>query len=395
MYAPGEYERSNPKPFDPVQMAKIAKEQAAAQQAASDPFLGLQQILASSPQYSGPSCEQMAASEFGPQFQALQQVIDAAQNNYITGNQQIGDMFTSLSNAQKGQTDDIRQQYDQTGQRIGGAYNDAIQSVTNTYGQNQSALLEMMSRLGIGQAAGTVLGTSQDSLGNALGSLARSQASRSAFNSQQGQNEIDYNNRNADTTALAGKNKQSDLLRMFQGQQTDLNLKKLDLTAAQTRAANQYNQSIQDSLAKQQQNAIDTWFKQQQLGLQFDARDDRRAGLELDAQKWAAQLEQDNQSAAQRLKQQQLSNLSDSGDVFGMLAANAGQYYGDSNQAASAIDRVTSAYSQVSGQRANLSQFLGAVTQGVTDPIEARKLQALATIWWNQLNSKGTSGYAS
>ena len=395
MYAPGEYDPNNPKPFDPAQMAKIAQANAAAQQAANDPFQGLAEILASQPQYSGPTGDQMAAQEFGRQFQALQQMLDQAQGNYNTGNQQIGDMFNSLSAQQKGQTGEIRNQYDQTGQRIGGAYNDAINSVSNAYGQNQQALLEMMGRLGITQAAPTVLGTSQDSLGAALGSLAKSQASRSAYNAQQGQNEIDYNNRNADTTALAGKNKQSDLLRMFQAQQGDLNLKKLDLQSAQSRAANAYNQSIQDSLAKQQQNAIDTWFKQQQLSLDFDARDDRRAGLELDAAKWQAQLQNDNQSAQSRLQQQQLQNLSNSGDVFGMLAANAGQYYGDPNQAASAIDRVTAAYSSVSGQRANLSQFLGKVTEGVNDPIEARKLQALATIWWNQLNSKGSSGYAS
>lgn len=342
------------------------------------------------PSYSGPSGESMASAEFGPQYAALDQIIKNAQGRYDTGNKEIGNMYSALASAISGQEGGIRQQYDKTGQDIGAAYNDAIKSASGAYAGNFNQMAEIMSRLGLGQAAGYSQQANQSELAKNLGYLTGNMTSRQGFTAQAGQNALDFNRNTANNAQFAGKNKQADLLRMFQGIQEQNELKRLDLKSGEVKSANSYNQAIQKQIADQQQQSIDNWYKQQSLRQSDNNQDLGWARLDLDKNQWEQGLG-DAQAKAQQQAQAQLLGGNDAYAILGYLGNQ--MYNGDQGAANSAIQRIVDTYKMQKG--GNLQTFLGAVSNGITDPIEAQRLQRLAQNWWTTVGNKAAYGQLS
>lgn len=349
--------------------------------------------------YSGPSAAQMAQSQFAPQFQILQNLVNQTNQRYDTAYSDIGSVYRSLADKIRGQAGDIRSQYDQTGQRIGDAYNQAINSVSGAAQANQAAVAEMLARLGIaGQAAPTALGSMGENLIQNVGVLAQNQSNRLGFNSQQGQNELDYNNRSADTAGLAGSNAQRDISLGKQNALSALDMQRLQLTGQQTAAENQYAQQIAKMQQDAQSSAFDNWYKMQQLGLQRDDNDTSRARLELDTKQFQQSVNQYQQSS--QLDQEKA--LNSSGDAYAILASRAGQMFGpNSSAAASAVEKVMNAYRDAVGGKvdgiakgtATLGDVQKEVSKYARSTEESLALQGLATLWYQQLGNKQQYGF--
>lgn len=342
--------------------------------------------------YSGPSAQSMAASQFGPQYQILQNLVDQAKSQYDTGFSTIGSVYNSLADKVAAQSGDIRNQYDQTGQRVGGAFNEAINSVSGTALKNQQAIAEMLQRLGIQQAAPDALGGIGEQMQRQVGYLAQNQASRGAFNAQQGQNELDFNNRTAANDRLAGTNKQADLTRNYGQQQFDLGNKKLDLQSQQQQAENGYAQAIAKMQQDSQSGAFDQWYKMQQLNRTGQNDDVARGRLELDTAKFADEVA--NYKDTSSLNAQKA--LNSSGDAYAILASRAGQMLGEGTpQAADAVQRIIRAYQTASSDKngaATLNDILQYASFNSQSAQEAQVMQALATVWYQQLGNKQQYG---
>jgi len=345
-------------------------------------------------QYSGPSAAQMAAQQFGPQFQALQNIINQTNQRYDTASSDIGSVYKSLQDKIRGQAPGIQQSYDQTGQKIGGAYNAAINSVSDVTSKNQAAIAEMLQRLGIAQqAAPDALNSMGNTLSQNVGALARDQAGRVGFNAQQGQNEVDYNNRTADTAGLAGSNAQRDIALGKQNALFQTEQQRLGLLGQQTAAENQYAQMIAKMQTDSQSNAFDTWYKMQQLGLSSADNDTSRAKLELDTKKFQDDVARYQQSSS--LDREKA--LNQSGDAYAILASRAGQMLGEGTpQAAEAVDRVMRAYQTATADKhgaATLNDILRYAAFNSQTAQEAQIMQALATTWYQQLGNKQQYGF--
>lgn len=374
-------------PTDPaavIQAAQIAAAQQLQQQGGSGGYFDMAPPQV--PAYSGPSADQLAAQQFAPQYQALDLIKQQAAQQYNTGYGDIGNMFNALADKTAAQADAIRGEYDATGQRVGAAYNQAMNSVSDTFSKNQSAIMEMLQRLGIGQAGGSSLGSMGAELTRAVGDIAGRQASRGAFNSQQGQNELDYNRRTADTNRLAGKNKQADLTKNYGNTQNDLALKLLDLKSGEAQAANQYGMSIQQMLQQQQQAATDNWFKQMQLGVSQANSDTERGRLAFDTQKWQSQM------LADQLKGGSSGSATDPYSVLSQQASLLNS--GNNNAAADDVDNVLLAY-KLAAQTSNsgnppLTEILNKLPQNLT-PSKRRTLEALAATWYKSLGTTGSN----
>ena len=342
--------------------------------------------------YSGPSASQMASQQFGPQYQILQNLVDQAKSQYDTGFSTIGSVYNSLADKVAAQSGDIRNQYDQTGQRVGGAFNEAINSVSGTAQKNQQAIAEMLARLGIQQAAPDSLNSVGEQLQRQVGYLAQNQASRGAFNAQQGQNELDFNTRTSANDRLAGTNKQADLTRNYGQQQFDLGNKKLDLQSQQQAAENGYAQAIAKMQQDSESGAFDQWYKMQQLGQGQSASDLGRARLDLDTAKFADEV--GNYKDTSALNNQKA--LNSSGDAYAILASRAGQMLGEgSPQAADAVQRVMRAYQTATSDKngaATLNDILQYASYNSQSAQEAQVMQALATVWYQQLGNKQQYG---
>lgn len=392
-------------PLDPRIQAMIdaAKQEAATANAGSNG--GYVDMLGSAaPAYSGPSAQSMAANQFGPQYQALQNIVDQAKSSYNTGFSTIGNVYNTLADKVKAQSGDIRTQYDQTGQRVGDAYNQAIDSVSNTAQKNQQTIAEMLQRLGIQQAAPDSLGAIGQQLQSQVGYLAGSQASRGAYNAAQGQNEITYNDRTAANDRLAGTNKQADLTKNYGDQQFALGQKKLDLQSQQQGAENQYAQQIAKMQADSKSGAFDQWYKMQQLGLQgqtaANASDVSKARLDLDTSKFQEDINQYKQTSALNSEKA----LNSSGDAYAILASRASQMFGTSQEASDAVQRVMRAYQTATGPQdqpngvhglggaATLRDIQQFASFGSQNAQEAQAMEALATVWYQQLGNKQAYG---
>jgi hypothetical protein len=388
-----------PKPYDPAVIQKIiqqAQQQQAVANAGGSGFVAMPNFTPTP--YSGPSAGQMAQEQFAPQYEILQNIINQTQQRYNTAYSDVGSIYNQLGDKIAGQADQIRGQYDQTGQQVGSAYNNAINAVSNSAQQNEQAIAEMLARLGIAQqAAPTALNSIGSEMEKAVGSLAQNMASRQGFNSQQGQNELSYNQRTADVDRLVGKNAQRDLTTNFQNAQFANDQKKLEIMSQQKAAENQYAQAIAKMQQDSATNGFDQWYKMQTLqnsmGQNAAQNDLGRARLMLDTDKFENDVNQYKQTS--QLNSEKA--LNSSGDAYAILASRAGQMFGqNSPQAADAVQRIIRAYQTASADHngtatlADVQQYAAFNSQ---TSAEAQAMMGLATVWYQQLGNKQPYGY--
>jgi len=391
-------ETEGPSPLTTADVQRIiaqAQAQQATANAGSSGFVGMPDFTPAP--YSGPSAQQMASEQFSPQFQVLQNIINQTSQRYDSAYNDLGSVYNQLGDKIASQGDQIRGQYDNTGQQVGSAYNNAISSVSNQAQQNQSAIAEMLARLGLGQAAGSSLGSIGEQAQKQVGSLAQNMASRQAFNSQQGQNEMSYNQRTADNSRLVGKNAQRDATMAKQTALSGLDNQRLQLTSQQKAAENQYQQAIAKMQQDSATNGFDQWYKMQQLqssaGQNAAQNDLGQARLMLDTEKFQNDVNQYKQTS--QLNSEKA--LNSSGDAYAILASRAGQMFGqNSPQAADAVQRIMRAYQTAAADHngtATLSDIQQYAAYNSQTPAEAQAMMGLASLWYQQLGNKQPYGY--
>lgn len=322
-----------------------------------------------SPSISYPDPSGMAASEFAPQFSALDAAVKQQQDRYTTSNADIASMYEALAKSTLGRTGDVRSGYDATGNSIDKAYLDAENSVSSGFNKSASNIAELLNRLGIQQAAPTALASNQQELLRSLSDLAGRSVAAKTANTTRGQNEIDYLGRTADTNRLAGKSAQTDLLKQFQALQAQNDAKRLALVAGQAQATNNYGLSISKMQQDAATSAASDQFKQAQLALDT-AKFDHTVS---------------NDAADLQLKQQQQS--SSSKDPNTALSSNAYDLYGgDASAASNAVINIINAYQQSGGT--SLPNMLTEIDKlPLQNTLDRDKYKQLALNFWLQMKN--------
>lgn len=344
--------------------------------------------------YTGPSGAEMASAEFAPQYAALEALKSATKGRYDTAYKDVGSMYDALSKDQRAQTPLIQQRYDTAGGKLKSIYDAAANGVLSGVARDKSQTAALMAQLGIAdQGLGTALASQDLNSQQNLFDLASRSSAEGSYNTTQGVNEVDYSNRTADTDALAGKNSQSDLTRLFQSLAAQQDAQGLNLHSQEAQSANQYGLSI----SKLQQDAIAQQNSYTQQGL---ANQYKEGQLSLDSAKFDQQITKDNQAAS--LAQQ--NSINNSGDTMAKVSSAASQMWPEnSGKAASAVDLINTAYATYKKDlgagnnpgNADISAFLKYVQYNVGDITEARQLTQLGTLFWQSLGNAGGSTVSS
>lgn len=309
----------------------------------------------------------LANAEFAPQFAALEALAKAQKQRYDVSNADMGRMYESLAQSTLNRVPVVKEGFDATGKQIGQNYLDTSNKVTDNYSKSANELASLMERLGIQQAAPTVFAQSQKELGTALGDLASRSLNNVDTNTRLGQNEVTYLGRTADTNRLAGKNQQADLMKQLLALQAQNDASRSTLQAQKAAAANQYSIGI----AKSKQDSA-----QAQLAAEL-----KKAGLELDAAKFAHLVDMD--TASLNIKTQ--DSLYGSKDPSAILSNRAYSVFnGDSQAASNATLSVMNAYQDSGGQ--SLVGMLDAINKMPTaNPQDKDKYKQLAVDFWNRV----------
>lgn len=317
---------------------------------------------------SYPNPADLAASEFGPQFAALDAAAKEQASRYKVSTADLARMYEALAQSTLARTGDVRAGYADTGKNLQNTYENATNTVATDHSNSLNQIAELLNRLGIQQAAPDVLKQSESDFTKALSQLAQRSAGAQTLNTRLGQNQVDYLGKTADTNRLAGTNAQADLLKQFQALQAQNDAKRLDLTSQQQAAANSYGLNI----SKMQQDSA-----QNELAAQL-----KQAQLELDKAKLSHTTENDN-ALLQLRQQDQLNSIK---DPNAKLSSNAyDMYNGDASAAANATMNIINAYQKSGGT--SLNDLLGAIdTLPTADPLDRDRYKQLALSFWVSLN---------
>lgn len=315
-----------------------------------------------------PDPNQMAASEFAPQFAALEALAKAQKARYDTSNADLGRMYESLAQSTLARTPEVKKGFDATGQQIGQTYLDTSNRTTDNFNKSATQLEEIMTRLGLQQAAPSVLRQNQAELSRGLLDLAARSNNNVDTNTRLGQNEVTYLGRTADTNRLAGKVAQTDLMKQLLALQAKNDETRFNLKSQQANAANQYSMGIAKSKQDSASNELANQIKQAQL--------------ELEKAKFGHSVEMD--SANLDLKNQDFLNK----DATAVLSTKAyNMFNGDSSAASNATLRVIKAYQDSGGQ--SLPGFLNAVdSMSNTNPVDRDRYKQLAIDFWQRVGTK-------
>ena len=316
--------------------------------------------------YAGYDPNAMAASEFAPQFDALNAAIKEQQSRFNTSNTDLAKMFEALAQSTLGRTGDVKSLYDSSGKQMGQNYATTANNTTKNFGDSANKLAELMQRLGIQQAAPNVFAQSQGELGRALADIAGRSKNNVDTNTALGRNEISYLGRTADTNRLAGKNAQADLLRQFQALQAQNAQKRLELISGQQSAANQYGLSISK-------------MKQGDASSQMD-----QAKLELEKAKFGHQVANDEFTNSLKAQDSQYNTK----DPSAALSNRAYEMFGgDATAASTATLGIIQAYQNTGGT--SLPAMLAEIDNLTTsDPLTRDRYKQLALGFWLGISGK-------
>lgn len=351
----------------------------AAQEPTVDPIY--QMLMGMGSQFGSMDPAAMAQKMYAPQYDALQGIIDRAQQRYDSAYSDVGQMYQALANDVRGQAHASAAVADDTSKGVQQAYADASKTAQDTTSKNNAEMAAIMQRLGVQQAAPQVLQDSNKQLQQVLSTNAAKSGDAATYAQNIGQNQQDYVMNTGNTDALAGKNAQTALTGNFLQQLDGYNQKYADLAAAQAQAEGQFAQS--------QQSGYMDWIKQM-LGYQQTQQDNqfRQASLDMQLQNNAAS----QALGQQKLQQSQLQSLFNGNDPYGATSYEAQQLFGDQGDGAAgtAMDKVIQAYTQGSQNDAqfNLGKFIAQLQQGASSPQEASNLAALASLYWTQLSNR-------
>lgn len=365
-----------PGPYVPTKQSTPTPDSGAAQLSALDQML------------QGLNPDDMARQEFQAQFALLDQLAKQAQDRYAVANKDTGNMYEALAQSTAAQVPVSQQQYAASGDAIKNAYQGATDSVQKGSSQSLDQIGELLGRLGIQQAAPTVMAQTQDQLNKSLADIAQRSQGAQNLNTTLGQNQSDYLTRSVSTERQAGANAQADLTRQLQNILSDYDNKRLGLQGDQTAAANKYRLSIAGMLQDEQNRASDNAYKERQLALQEELG---LGNLELGKSRLQADQDRYSQQAQQDAFDSQLrsqSALYNSKDAISITQNKAAQMYGDASEAAQATRDLLDMYQASNPQ--TMADFLGKIDESTmsSDALDRQRLKELGATFYMYMNKQ-------
>lgn len=323
----------------------------------------------------------MAADEFAPQYQLLNQLRQQANSKYTTAGKEIGGMYDSLAKATLGQEAGIKQNYAAAGSKIGGAFNDAINQTNKSFSGSRNDIAEIAKRLGVQAGVPSALSEGAEQQSRLVGLLGANKANTEGVNTLLGNNDVAYNRDTANTTKLAGANARTDIKNRLLDILAGYGNKELELKAGQSEAANKYGLSIKDMM-QQAQLAREKMAMEASSKSQSDELN--RARLMLDQAKYG--LENDKFLASQG------NAASKASSPYELLAQTASKLYGNDVAATNASKAIEDTFTRgYNGDQSwnNAADFINDVmrrnprSMGVGG--DSRQLQQLALQFYTAL----------
>lgn len=338
-------------------------------------------------QYGDPN--QMAANEFAPQYQLLDQMRKQATGQYDRAGNTIGGMYDALAKAMKGEESGIKQNYAQTGSTIGKAYNDAINETSHNFSQSNNEIAAIAKRLGVSAAVPSALSNGAEQEQRLAGLMAAQGANFQGVNALLGNNDVAYNRNSADTTRLAGVNARKDYKQKLLDVLSGYDNKGLELKAGEQAAANKYGMSIADM--KQQARLAEEKLASD-AAQNSAANEFRQAQLMLDQARFGLDTDKFNASQAN----QGTKNLS----PYEALASTANKLYGNPVSAGNAAKAIEDTFTRgYNGDKSwnSASEFIDAVMKRNPNSMHSggdyAQLQQLALQFYTMLAGGAGKGY--
>lgn len=336
-------------------------------------------LMQQQPQYTGPSAEQMAQNEFGPQFEILKQAAAQQQSRYNEGNAGVKAAYAALVNDSNKARGENAAMYKQAGQDISKNYAEASGNISEGVTNSVNSMAEELSRMGILEGVGDLAKDSQANLATQLGRLGQQQQISSDLNTQFASNQYGADTDLSGIRRQQGVERQGDLYDNFIQQMNENDMMKLNLQSQQSQAQNNYAMQIQNMLAgqqeQQQQSAMDYINMLMQERAAQSENEFRQANLRLDQDRFG--LETDKFNASRDSNQQM--------NPYQQLQSAALDMTGDPEKARQAADIIFQAYIENPNAQ-NAAQLLEAL--GYDTLRSAPYMQDLAFGFFNQVAPK-------
>ena len=341
-------------------------------------------------QYGDPNV--MAANEFAPQYQLLEQMRQQANSKYSQAGNTIGGMYDALAKAMKGEESGIKANYAATGSAIGKAYNDAINETSHNFSQSNNEIAAIAKRLGVQAGVPAALAGGAEQQQRLAGLMAAQGANFQGVNALLGNNDVAYNRNSADTTRLAGVNARNDYKQKLLDVLAGYDNKGLELKGEENAAANKYGLSIADM--KQQARLAEEKLAADAQS-QAQSNEFRQAQLMLDQARFGLDTDKFNASQASQANQAN-KNLS----PYEALASTANKLYGNPVSAGNAAKAIEDTFTRgYNGDKSwnNASEFIDAVMRRNPNSMhnggDYAQLQQLALQFYTMLAGGAGKGY--
>lgn len=329
----------------------------------------------------GLDADAMAAAEFAPQYQLLNQMRQQANKKYDSAGREIGGMYDSLAKATLGQESGIKQNYAGAGKSIGAAFNDAIKQTNQSFSGSRNDIAQIAQRLGVQAAVPSALSEGAEQQSRLVGLLGANKANTQGVNTLLGNNDVAYNRDTANTTKLAGVNARSDIKNRLMELLAGFGNKELELKGAEQAAENKYGLSIKDMM-QQAELAREKMALESSSRAQSDELE--RAKLMLDQSKFG--LENDKFLASQR------PTLGKNATPYELLADAANKLYGNEVAATNASKAIEDTFTRgYNGDQSwnNAADFINDVMRrnprSMGNGGDSRQLQQLALQFYTAL----------
>lgn len=317
----------------------------------------------------------MAAAEFAAQLKLLDQQTKQATGQYNKAGIDSKAMYDSLAKDMRGEITGIKGNYAATGKSIGGAFNDAVNSNNAGFKAGRSELEAMAKRLGLTQALpqAEMDGYTQQQRLNGL--LNSNKASATALNAGLGNNDVQYQGKQADIANFEGVNSKNDYHQKLLSMLGEFSNKKIDLAGDQSAAKNKYGLQIADMNSRSRSD----WDKNQ------TDLENNRARNEI--------AFKNTEIKAGKAKQVVDKNLT----AFQKLTRSAGMMYGNDPDAQKATKIIVDLMQGGWGGKTNW----GSASEFVTDvlksnpPAASSQLTELAMQFYADFNKGSTGAYGA
>lgn len=213
---------------------------------------------------TGLDAAEMAAKQFDPQYQLLDQLRDQATERYTDAGNETQQMYNALADSIRSSAQEHRGTYDTTRQNLDVAFNNANESVNQSAADSQEHMAGIMRRLGLGAAAPDVLNNIEAERSRAINNLAGNNQAVTQANEQLGQNMQDYQENIASSSGIAGANRRASIMEALGGVLSGYDNRQLDLRGQQAEAENRYGMQISEMEAAAQQAEMNAFYEAQQ-----------------------------------------------------------------------------------------------------------------------------------